>query len=180
MIILKIVVIILMADLLTGFFHFLLDQYGKPDARFFKNAIKINLAHHENPRLMVDRTYWQLTKDSYYIGIALFAISLLWGFHWEIALLLIVGAQANILHKWAHMKRSEKSILIHFLQKIKVLQNKRHHGNHHRKPFDSYFCVMTNFWNPILERIYFWEGMVRLLRIFGLEPVAGTSIRNNV
>lgn len=180
MIFLKIIAIILLADLLTGFFHFLLDQYGRPDAKFFKNAIEINLAHHERPRQMVDRSYWHLTKDSYYIGLGLFLFSLIWGFNWEVALLLLVGAQANIVHKWAHMKRSEKNVVIHLLQKVKILQHKRHHGHHHRKPFDSYFCVMTNFWNPILEKLYFWEGMIHFLRLFGLKPVAGTNIRNQV
>lgn len=180
MIIVKIISLILIADLLTGFFHFLLDQYGKPDSKYFKNAIKINLAHHENPRLMVDRSYWDLTKDSYLIGVILFALSLIFGFHWEILFVLLLGAQANIIHKWAHQKGKEKSYFVNFLQRIKILQNKKHHGKHHRRPFDSYFCVMTNFWNPILEKIYFWEGMVKFLKGFGLQPVAGTNVRNNV
>jgi len=180
MIILKIVVIILITDLLAGFFHFLLDQYGRPDARFFKNAIEINLAHHDNPRKMVDRGYWDLTKDSWYIGAAIFGISLIWGFYWEVLLFAMIGAQANMIHKWAHMKKSEKGAFVNFLQRIKILQHKRHHGKHHKKPFDSYFCVMTNFWNPILEKIYFWEGVVKFFKLFGIQPVAGTSIRNNV
>ncbi len=180
MLILKIISLILLADLISGFFHFLLDQYGRPGSKFFKNAIKINLAHHENPRQMVERSYWQLTKDSYYIGIIMFSISLFFGFHWEILFVLLVGAQANIVHKWAHQKGSEKSFLVNFLQSIKVLQHRKHHKNHHRKPFDTYFCVMTNFWNPILEKVYFWEGMIKFLRIFGLQPVAGTTLRNNV
>jgi ubiquitin-conjugating enzyme E2 variant len=180
MIILKILAIILIADFLTGFFHFLLDQYGRPDARFFKNAIEINLAHHESPRRMVDRGYWALTKDSWAIGLVIFGISLFWGFHWEVLLFVLIGAQANIIHKWSHMKQSEKPFLVDHLQRFRIIQHKRHHGRHHRKPFDSYFCVMTNFWNPILERIYFWEGMIKFLRIFGLKPIAGTNARNNV
>jgi hypothetical protein len=180
MIIVKIVVIFLLADLVTGFFHFLLDVYGRPESRLFKNAVKINLAHHENPRKMVERNYWDLTRDSWAIGMLILGLSLFWGFHWELALFVILGANANIIHKWSHMKKDEKPKFVHFLQRFKIIQHKRHHGLHHRKPFDSYFCVMTNFWNPILQSIYFWEGLVKIFGFFGIKPVAGTSIRNNV
>lgn len=180
MILLKILFLILLTDFITGFVHFILDQYGKPDAKFFKNAIKINLSHHDNPRKMVKRSYWQLTRDSYILGAIIFPISLIWGFHWEILFVLVLGAQANIIHKWAHQTKKENFLFVTFLQKLRIIQNKRHHKNHHRRPFDTYFCVMTNFWNPILEKLRFWEGMVKFLLRFGLEPAGGTNIRGHL
>ena len=69
MIIPKMIIIILIADFITGFFHFLLDQYGSPKSRFFKNAIKINLAHRHDPTRMIERSCWELTKDSWKLGI---------------------------------------------------------------------------------------------------------------
>ncbi len=178
MIILKIFILILITDLFTGFVHFLLDQYGSPNSKFFKNAIEINLSHHDNPRLMIDRTYWDLTKDSWKLGAILFPIiCLIFGFHWEVLFVLVLGANTNIFHKWSHMKKSEKPAFITKLQKLKILQHNKHHGTHHRKPFDTYFCIITNMWNPILERIYFWEGVILFLKIFGIKPVAGTEIR---
>ena len=181
MIILKLIALILIADFITGFVHFLLDQYGSPESRFFKNAIKINLSHHDNPRLMLERSYWELTKDSWKIAFVVMPLAtLFFGFYWELAFVLIVGSNTNIFHKWSHAKRSEKPKFIHFLQKMKLLQGKHQHVQHHRKPFDTYFCIITNFWNPILEKIYFWEGVIRLFKILGIKPVAGTAIRNNL
>ena len=178
MIILKILMLILLTDFITGFVHFLLDQYGSPEGRFFKNAVKINLAHHDNPRLMIDRSYWDLTKDSYKLGVILLAItSLIFGFHWEILFVLILGANTNIFHKWSHMKKSERPMFITFLQKLKVLQHSKHHREHHKKPFDTYFCIITNVLNPILEKVYFWEGVIWSLKLIGVKPVAGTEVR---
>lgn len=178
MLIIKIIALILLADLITGFVHFLLDQYGSPESRFFKNAIEINLSHHDNPRLMIERSYWELTKDSWKLGFILFPLSvLLFGFHWEILFVLLVGANTNIFHKWSHMKKSERPLIVTWLQKARILQYSRHHGQHHRKPFDTYFCIITNFWNPILEKVYFWEGVIRFFRLLGIKPVAGTEVR---
>ncbi len=179
MFILKIIVLILIADLITGFVHFLLDQYGSPETRFFKNAVKINLAHHDNPRLMIDRSYWELTKDSWKLAAILLTTSfLIFGFHWEILFVLVIGANTNIFHKWSHMKKSEKPLVIYYLQKIKFLQHNKHHRHHHKKPFDTYFCIITNILNPILERIYFWETVIKTLKLIGIRPVAGTEVRN--
>ena len=146
MIILKVILVILLADLITGFFHFLLDQYGSPESRFFKNAIKINLAHHDDPSKMVGRTYWQLTKDSWKLAIIVITLlTLALGFRWELVLLLLLGANTNIVHKWSHMKKSEKPFLVNFLQKVHLILDKRQHALHHRKPFDTHFCILTNF-----------------------------------
>jgi len=181
MIILKLIALTLLIDFITGFVHFLLDQYGSPESKYFKNAIKINLAHHDDPRLMLTRSYWELTKDSWKIAFVVFPIAtLIWGFHWELAYVLIIGANTNIFHRWSHSKKSEKPRIATFLQKIKVLQGKRQHSQHHRKPFDTYFCIITNFWNPILEKIYFWEFVIKVFKLIGIRPVAGTSVRNNL
>ncbi len=178
MIILKIFILILITDLFTGFVHFLLDQYGSPDSKFFKNAIKINLSHHENPRLMIERSYWELTKDSWMLGFILFPIIfILFGFHWEVAFVFILGANTNIFHKWSHMKKSEKPAFVAFLQNLRIVQHSKHHKTHHKKPFDTYFCIITNIWNPILEKIFFWEGVIWVLKRFGIQPVAGTEVR---
>lgn len=181
MIILKIVLLILLTDFITGFVHFALDQYGSPTSRFFKNAIRINLQHHDNPMLMLERTYWELTKDSWLIAFVVFPLSYIFiGFHWEVVFFLLLGANTNIVHKWSHMKKSESNKFVQFLQRIKLIQSKHQHAMHHKKPFDTYFCILTNFWNPILEKIYFWEGVIAFFKLFGIHPVAGTSIRNNV
>lgn len=181
MIILKVLIILLFADFITGFFHFLLDQYGSPKSRFFKNAIKINLAHHDDPRKMTERSYWELTKDSWKLAIVIIALlTAVFGFHWELILLLFFGANTNIVHKWSHMTKQDRPYIATVLQKLHLTQNKHQHALHHRRPFDSNFCILTHLCNPFLERIHFWKGVVNLLKVFGIKPVAGTEVRNHV
>ncbi len=180
MIILKIFCLYLITDFITGFFHFLLDQYGRPDSKLFKNAVVINLAHHANPRKITTRGYWELTKDSYRIGVVVLGFSLFFGFYWELWFVIILGAQANIIHSLSHRKKSENNPVVIFLQKIKLFQSSAQHRLHHKNPFDTYFCIMSDILNPLLEKINFWNATIKFFKLFGLHPVAGTSIRNQL
>lgn len=171
MLTLKIILIVLLADFVTGLVHFLLDQYGNPKNKLFNNAVLINLAHHSNPRKMTTRGYWYLTKDSYVLAMAFFGLSLFFGFHWEIVLFLLLGANTNIIHKWSHQTANENALPVRALQKLRILQTRKQHGLHHRDPYESHFCIITNLLNPILEFIRFWPFMIRVFRWFGLHPV---------
>jgi ubiquitin-conjugating enzyme E2 variant len=39
------------------------------------------------------------------------------------------------------------------------LQSPRHHGRHHSGAKDSYYCVVTNVLNPVLEKVNFWRRL---------------------
>lgn len=171
MLVFKILLVILLADFFTGFVHFVLDQYGNPEKKILQNAVLINLAHHANPRKMVSRGYWYLTKDSYKIGAVIFLISLIFGFHWEILLFVLIGANTNIIHKWSHQTSRENPWLVRMLQKLYILQTRKQHGYHHRRPYETHFCILTNLLNPILEIIRFWPFLISVFSFFGLDPV---------
>ncbi len=163
--------IVLLADFATGIFHFYADRYGVMDAKFLTSSINGLLIHHYEPRKMLELSYWNLTKGVYIFGSMLFLFSLFFGFYWEVLFFVLVSAQANLIHKWSHQFENEIPKFAHYLQKLKIIQNKEHHVHHHDGKFNGYYCVMTNYCNPILEKIYFWEGVVSFLKLFGIKPV---------
>jgi hypothetical protein len=171
MIVLKIIVLILLADFATGIFHFYADRYGVMNSKFLTNSINGLLIHHHDPRKMLELSYWNLTKGVYIFGCIVFLISLLFGFYWEVLFFVLVSAQANLIHKWSHQFDDETPKIAQYLQKLSIIQHKNHHLNHHNGRYDGYYCVMTNFWNPILEKMYFWEGVVKFFQLFKIHPI---------
>jgi hypothetical protein len=91
------------------------------------------------------------------------------GLTWEVCLFAIIIANANQIHKWAHITRYEKKPkIVGYLQKMYLLQRTDHHGQHHRKPNNSHYCTVTNFLNPVLDKLKFWRA---LEYIFGSKNV---------
>ncbi len=178
--VLKVILLILLTDFVTGFVHFWIDQYGREDMPLVgKSVISLNINHHKNPMDMTRRSYWSLTWSSWVLG---FVILLLWflafgKLDWEIIFLVVYGAQGNIIHKWAHRPKSQNGKIITWLQNWKIIPNKQQHRHHHNSPFDTYFCVQTVFLNPILEKIRFWNGLVWVLTKLGFPPAAGSEVR---
>ncbi len=174
---------IFLADLTTGFVHFWMDQYGKEDMPFVgKMVIEINILHHQDPRHMTKRNYWFLTKASWLLGVIIYTVSVLvtGEFSWKLAIFLCYAAQANVFHMWAHRTVQENGKFITFLQRMRLIQSPKHHAGHHIAPYDRQFCILTDWFNPILERIWFWEGVIGFFRLFGIQPIAGSNIRQNV
>jgi plasmanylethanolamine desaturase len=81
-----------------------------------------------------------------------------------------VAANANQVHKWAHRAPHENGLFITWLQRAKLIQTQRHHARHHSGKKDSHYCSITNFLNPILEELEFWQKLERFnARVFGLK-----------
>lgn len=159
---LKALTVFLLADFVTGFVHWLEDSYWSPDTPILGKWIVVpNLAHHKNGQDFLKKTWLESSWDLLIAGIAIILIALATHHpNWEVWLFAIIIANANQIHKWAHITRYEnKPRIIGFLQKIYVLQRTAHHGQHHRKPNNSHYCTVSNLLNPVLDRIHFWRGM---------------------
>ena len=170
MIVLKIIVLFLLADFITGVFHFSLDQYGIINGRFMKNSVNFLLIHHKEPRKIITQTYWEITGGVYKISILIFGCSLLFGFSWELLLFLLLCSNGNMIHKWSHQKKEESSLIIQKLQHYKIIQGPDHHKKHHRGSFNINYCVMGTITNHFLHKIYFWEFVVKTLKIIKIHP----------
>jgi ubiquitin-conjugating enzyme E2 variant len=170
------------AEFAAGFVHWLEDAYIRDTTPLIGKLIgRPNTVHHHYPRQMTRNSWWQSSWDlcllSALLVVAAWSVGLL---TWHVWLFAILGANANEFHKWEHRTRKENGRFISFLQDIGLLQNARHHARHHTDPKNSHYCTITNWLNPVLDTIRFWDGLEWLLaKTIGLKRQPDTSVRGH-
>lgn len=179
MIIFELIGAVLVADFLSGLFHWLEDAYGREDWPITGRLItKHNILHHHNPRHFIRNSWFDSSWILLCLGSATLAISWLCGaLTWQVWLVVILGVNANQIHKWAHRTPAENGPVIALLQHIRLVQTPRHHAFHHIDPKNSHYCVLTNLLNPILDGLRLWDGLEWVIwRVFGIRRRIDTSV----
>jgi hypothetical protein len=154
--------ILLLADFITGFIHWLEDSFWSPETPILGKWVVIaNLAHHQNGQDFLKKSWLESSWDLLLAGIITLGVATFsHKVSWELLLLTVILINANQIHKWAHITRFEnKPYLIGLLQKLYILQRTDHHGQHHRKPNNSHYCTVTNLLNPVLDKLHFWRAL---------------------
>ena len=96
---------------------------------------------------------------------------------WQVLLIVLLGINANEFHKWAHQSERERPKAATWLQNAGILQAPAHHAKHHRQYKDTYYCVLTNVLNPILEKLNFWRKLeTSVFVLFGVQKREDTSL----
>ena len=159
MVILEVLVTVLIADFISGLFHWLEDAYGREDWPISGCLItRPNILHHHNPRYFTRHSWFHSSWLLVCIGVLVVVAAWLCGLlTWHVWLFVVLGANANQIHKWAHRSPAENGPVITFLQRIRLLQTPRHHAQHHLDPKNSHYCVLTDFLNPILDALRLWD-----------------------
>lgn len=173
----------LAADLITGAVHWWQDTYGNPHWPILgKYVVKPNLVHHVDPRAMIRISYWKRVGASVVAGAII--IGLLWACNrcsWQAIVGVIFATQGNEIHAMGHRTDKENGRIILFLQKIGIIQRRKTHGWHHKAPYDTNFCVMTEFLNPLLNRIDVWNKLEWFVHtVFRIRPLRGSPVRGGV
>jgi hypothetical protein len=179
---LKFIATVLAADFVAGMVHWLEDAYVREDTPFIgKHVARPNIVHHHYPRYTTRHTWWQTSFDLILVSVAIVIGAWFMGLlSWEVWLFAIVSANANEFHKWEHRSRKENGPIISFLQDIRILQTAKHHARHHTDPKNSHYCTITNFLNPVLDGMNFWNGLEwALAKTVGLNRREDTSIRGH-
>lgn len=163
----------LLADFISGVVHWWEDRAIIGNSRFaFINGVRAdNERHHQQPGYFLRLSWWENINTT-----APFA----WGLT---GILILVGAPSiliwtsyflglgNLVHRWAHEPEGRLPAVITWLQRTGLFISGDHHGEHHfidgrpisREMSTRRYCVMSNWLNPALDRIQFWD---RLERIF--------------
>lgn len=178
----KFILTVSAADFVAGFIHWLEDAYVREDTPLIgKYVARPNIVHHHYPRYMTRHNWWQTSADLAIVSAILVGGAWCLGLlTWEVWVFAILSANANEFHKWEHRTRKENGWLISFLQDIRLLQTARHHALHHTNPKNSHYCTITNFLNPVLDGLRFWDSLEWLLaRTIGLERREDTSVRGH-
>lgn len=171
----------LLADFVSGFWHWLEDRYFDVQWPVIGHWIaKPNELHHAQPAAFLHQGYWSRNSTTIIpAAVALGAFLLITSFvtsfvvppsggAWSWSLLFLMVSQANEIHAWSHQRCSP---LIRALQETGLLQSPTHHARHHRSPFEIKYCVMTDWLNPLLDYVGFWRLLERAIgRVLGIWP----------
>jgi len=171
------------ADFITGIFHWWEDSYGNPNWKIIgKYVVQPNLVHHKQPHKLLEGSYWSRINTTVF-GVAIVA-TLLWLFgllSWQVIVGLAFCTQSNEVHAMSHRPETKTSKLVRFLQNIGIFQSKKMHRWHHKAPYETNFCAMSDFCNPILNKIGFFEKLEHLiLKVFKIKVLRGSSIRDGL
>ncbi|MEO0983457.1 MAG: fatty acid desaturase CarF family protein [Pseudomonadota bacterium] len=156
---------LLLADFLSGVFHWFEDRYGNPKWPVLGHTIRQNQQHHFTPRSFLSGSTFARNKEVWAIGLGFLALFGALG--WLNAFTgsaVLFGMFANEIHAAAHRSPAENGHLITWLQRLGLMQSHAHHAQHHRKGKDTHYCVMTNYLNPALERIGFFQRLERAIK----------------
>lgn len=155
---LQIILCIVVADFISGLVHWLEDSYltlGTP--LIGKLIAEPNIEHHRQPANM-DQTFWGRNWVQIAFCLHLVAFLAVCGWMtWQVGLVLGILSLANEVHAWNHGVGTHW--LSRMLQDMAIVQTPQHHSKHHHAPFDHRFCVITNWVNPLLDRIKFWARL---------------------
>ena len=185
MIILQILVSVLVADFVSGLFHWLEDAYGREEWPITGRLVsKPNVLHHHEPRYFTRHSWFYSARLLLIAGVLVLVVSWLLGvLSWHVWLVVLLGVNANEIHKWAHRTPTENGPVISVLQRIRLIQTPHHHASHHTDPKNSHYCVLTDFLNPLLDGIRLWAALEWIIRkVFGMRRRIDSSVhvgRNN-
>jgi hypothetical protein len=153
----------LLADLVTGTFHWWEDNFGSESWPIVGPwIIRPNRLHHLAPLAFTRHGFLDRNGASI-VTAAIAAAALVFFFGpapWILAL-AIGGGLANEVHRYAHEPSSAPAWLA-VLQQVGLVQSPRDHARHHRPPHDANFCVLTDWLNPLLEATGFWRHLGNL------------------
>jgi plasmanylethanolamine desaturase len=181
----------LAADFLSGFVHFLADNFGSYDTLILgPNFIEPFREHHVDPKGIVGHDFvdangnnslatlpfmlfvWIVVPlETWYFGYLFGAFFLF---------LCLAAFLTNQFHKWAHM--DDPPAFVGWLQARGMILSQEHHDIHHESPYDTYYCITAGFWNPLLDRIRFYERTERLIRraVPGTDPMLRSEREGNL
>lgn len=176
----KVLLIILSADFISGLVHWWEDAYGNPNWKIVgKNIVQPNIEHHRYPRKFLQNSFWDRVKISMITGLIICVVlGFLKLFTIEIGITLFYAALANQVHAMAHRTDKENGKWVVWLQKIGLLQSRKMHGYHHKSPYNFNYCILTNYLNPILNVFKFWDALELTLAKIGVRHNRNHPDRN--
>jgi hypothetical protein len=181
----------LAADFLSGFVHFLADNFGSYDTPILgPNFIEPFREHHVDPKGIVGHDFVDANGNNslatlpfmLFVWIVVPLETWYYGYLFGtfFVFLCLAAFLTNQFHKWAHM--DEPPALVGWLQARGMILSQEHHDIHHESPYDTYYCITAGFWNPLLDRIRFYERTERLIRrsVPGTDPMLRSEREGNL
>jgi ubiquitin-conjugating enzyme E2 variant len=175
---------VLIADFITGFVHWFEDTYITPDWPILGKHVGVpNIQHHKHPGWIgTMSSFVSRNMQTFSMG-AVFIVTYLFFYGWFIPVVftIAVASLGNEIHTWNHRTRNKNPFWIRLLQDTCIVQTPYQHAKHHKKPYDTCYCTITNILNPILDSLNFWRSLEYILWItFGFEVQRGGMKREGL
>lgn len=158
----------LLADLLTGIYHWWQDRIAKPTWPILGSwLVAPAQLHHAEPLVFTLNTFMQRNRASI-IAAAVIAALWWWAFGPSVCMVMtaVGGALSNEVHRYTHEPRKAHPIL-RVMQDIGIIQSPKGHSRHHRPPQTTDYFPLTDWLNPIAEAIDLWPRLERLFDVHG-------------
>jgi hypothetical protein len=177
-VIIELLIGILIADFITGIFHWFEDQYLNDDCflcrkfSFIKSISDDNNIHHKDPQDITKYNMLENTKNSFIIALPviliLFLMDILFNITTTTSVLFMIFT--NHLHSLSHMPPKKLSKFTIFLQKTWIICNPINHHKHHVTT-NSNYCVTSRILNIVLDGINFWRILEKIIFVTtGTQP----------
>lgn len=169
----------MVGDTISGLMHHAAENYVSPEA---KNPIVRKLAkqahrHHYHPSGLGDYTVSAWAFPHSLITWAPLVAGNLLNVPSPImcAALTTVAATSvyGLHHMYAHKKDEDVPAYHKAMQKMGLAVTRREHAEHHAKPWNSDYCMVTNHMNKLFDKIDFWPKYEKaIFDVTGKEPDA--------
>lgn len=156
---------LLFSDFISGFVHWLADNWGNADWPLLGTGfIRPFRHHHVDPEEMTRHDFVELNGNNCIISLPMFWIGMPFSEGNVLAQIFssvfclsvaywVLGT--NQFHAWAHL--AQPSPWIARLQRARLILAPEHHAVHHRPPHDRNYCITTGWMNAPLRWLRFFE-----------------------
>lgn len=158
----------LLADFIAGVIHWAQDKLlvGQPSRFKIVNEIRAdNVLHHDRPAAMLSFSYWDNISTSVIFAWPITTGMIFLDCRPVFYLAVFFSSFGNLVHRFAHLPKGKVSRPIRLLQATGLFISIKHHAAHHadenglieKEDTTGRYCPMTNWLNPILDRIRFFQ-----------------------
>lgn len=162
-----------LADLFTGFVHWVCDSFGCETTPVWGPMLVGPFRrHHRDPLEITRISLIENLGASAIAGAVILAFfrpqTGSQGFLWHLWIwFLVFSFLSNLFHRWSHWPRAEKPVWLSSLQKARIVLPSEEHLQHHRPPFRVNYCILSGWANPLTNRIP-WARIEALLLRLGI------------
>ncbi|CAH2077822.1 unnamed protein product [Thlaspi arvense] len=170
----------ILADLVSGVYHWASDNYGDESTPLVGTLIEDSQSHHKWPCTITRR---QFANNLHFLarGVTLTVLPLDLAFndhvvHGFVSTFAFCVLFCQQFHAWAHGTKSKLPPLVVALQDMGLLVSRTHHVKHHRAPYSNNYCVVSGVWNKALDENNVFEAMEMVLYFqLGVRPRSWTD-----
>jgi plasmanylethanolamine desaturase len=171
---------LLFSDWVSGFVHWLADNWGSVDLPWVgPNFVRPFRHHHVDPHAMTHHDFVELNGNNCLVSLSEFAVAwavmtyastetgLFWGLFLLSSAYWILGT--NQFHAWAHTPNPP--VWLRFLQSTRLVLHPAHHRKHHQHPHSCNYGITNGWTDPLMSGLNIYAGIEWSVRkILGAKP----------